>query len=444
MTNLGSACICVALILLKSVSGGNASEEYSGPDIFEEQSGSGEISGTLGVLNFNQNSMEGSIFDTQEEPQVHNSLREDSQSFPKDLTIGDMFTEKKTSLSHPSYGASVPELYETENSFQYEDLRTPGKRRGSQKRFSMEDIFPNYSREQLSLLNEFHLAFSLLVRKGLKKFIFKKYSPSHIRSTFAKKYVERFGGTKSKALVKLREFEKKLGLKHSAAKKLFVAQANLLKSTLNSFEAVIHLSQIWRNQPIYINEPIMVVNKSSFSKLRKICRSKSKKITILFVSASTELVPKKFHKPDLNESVSNLSVLGKTLQSLLDSISLGEMNPSSRLGKTQCRWGSSKKGRSRSLKKRLTCFSSPKQKIFHIHYYDVSNVRIFNRLIQNLHKYKSSPYARSPVQPLIIVPILMGIPQIGRQGLILGLNSIVEVSRNRRSKKSKKSSDKRR
>lgn len=421
MSSMKSLCL---LFLLTSL-GRAAGSGFPGSSAFEISDGSSENSASLGALNLGQGRLlEDTTFDSQSGP-----LLDIFQDASEPSTIGSMISGGEHSESEPYVRVDPSER----RSHLQTKASSPGPA-GSLKRtkrpqdpFSVQKLLSRYSRGEAALLNQYYLSFSLLVRKGIKKYIFRRLSPSRIRSTFAKRYAERFGGSKAKALLRLRDFERRLSLKHSAARKLFATQFQLLGSTLDSAESLIYFSEKWRHQPTYVSEPVLVVNKTSYNKLRSLCRKRARKVSVLLVSASPEFLPKKYRKPDLTESYRNLSSIGKTILSFQESVHSGE---------TRCTWnslGRKKRTRRRSVKSRLTCFFRSKKLSFaHIHYHDVSNVTMFKHLVLSLVRYRPDPHARSPPLPLVIVPVLIGIPQVDEQGSILGLSSIIEISAKRR------------
>lgn len=414
----------LVLIFFKRIAG----DEFLNSPVFEISENSAESSGSLGMLNFGHHQpLEDTTFDTQSQV-----LSEVFQDPSEHSTIGSIISENNSPTGKEKKFESLENKnYEYEQSQPSDASWSSRKGKRSQDLFSLQKILSKYSEDEIVLLNQYFTSFSLLLRKGLRKFIFKKYSPSHIRSSFAKRYVERFGGSKTKALLKLREFEKTLSLKHSAARRLFSSQFQLLTSTLNSAESLINLSEKWRYQPTYVSEPILIVNKASYNKLMSI-RKKSKKVNIVLVSASSELIPKKYKKPDMSESYHELPKLSKTIYSFQESVFYEKADSESSFGKTQCKWNSSGKKRSKSIKNKLLCFfKSKKQSFFHIHYYDISNTAKFKYLMQILVRHKPNHYAQN-AYPLIIIPVLIGIPQIDRHGSILGLNSVTEVTKRKK------------
>ncbi|KAH8584568.1 uncharacterized protein ELE39_000458 [Cryptosporidium sp. chipmunk genotype I] len=417
----------IFLFLMLSLFRRTFGDEFSGYSTFQGTEGSTELSGgSLGMLNFGQDqSLEDTTFDTKS--QVVPDTFQDSLEHS---TIENMIFENNHQ-SGREYNIKFPENKYKESPYSEPSTLSRREKR-SQDLFSIHKILSKYSKEELVLLNEYLISFSMLLKKGFKKFIFKKYSPSHIRSKFAKIYSDKFGGSKSKALLKLREFEKILSLKHSAAKRLFHSQFRLLMSTLNSAEALIHLTEKWRYQPTYVSEPVLVVNKVSYTKLMNLCKKKSRKVNIVVVSASSELIPKKYRKSDLNDSYYELSKLSKTIHSFQESISSGESYSTLGLGTTHCNWNSSRKKKGKSTKSALRCFFKSKNRSFlHIHYYDITNTKKFKYLMQVLLRHKPNPYTQN-AYPLIIIPALIGIPQIDKIGSILGLNSIIEVTKKKR------------
>ncbi|KAK9173362.1 hypothetical protein CmeUKMEL1_12430 [Cryptosporidium meleagridis] len=415
------------LILVLALLRNAAGDELTDYSIFQSPEGSTELSdGGLGMLNFGQKqSLEDTTFDTQSQvlPDYFQDPSESSR-------IANMISENNYPVGPKEIIGSSDHKYK--ESLYSETSMSSRRGKRSQNIFSINKILSKYSKEELALLNEYLISFSMLLKKRLKKFIFKKYSPSRIRSQFAKMYVDKFGGSKSKALLKLREFEKILSLKHSAARILFHSQFNLLVSTLNSAQTLIYLTEKWRYQPTYISEPLLVANKSSYNKLINLCRNKSRKIKILLVSASSELIPKKFRKSDLNDSFQELSKFAKTIHSFQESLSSEGPDSKLALGTTQCNWDSSRKKKAKFTKSRLKCFFKPKKRsFFHIHYYDITNAAKFKYLMQVLLRYKPNPYSQN-AYPLIIIPALIGIPQIDKNGSILGLNSIKEVTKKKR------------
>lgn len=421
MSSLKPFCLFLLLASLGRAGG----SESSSPSMFKGSESSGEFSTSLGVLNLGQSqSLENTTFDTKNSLSLESFQDPSEPSTIGSMLSGDRYAEAGSGVRTAPY---EPRDRVQEESSQPDSSKPSRKTKRSQDPFSVQKLLSKYSLEEVDLLNQYYLSFALLVRKGLKKYIFRRLSPSRIRSTFAKRYSERFGGSKAKALLRLREFEKRLSLKHSAARKLFATQLRLLTSTLGSAESLTHLSERWRHQPTYVSEPVLVVNKSSYHKLRNLCRKNAKKISVLLVSASPESIPKKYRKPDLSESYRNLPSLGKTIQSFQESV---------RSGETRCTWNSLGKGKrtkKKSFKSRLTClFKSKKLSFAHIHYHDVSNVAIFKHLMLSLVRHRPDPHAQSPPLPLIIVPVLMGIPQVDGQGSILGLESIIEVSAKRK------------
>ncbi|KAL5369405.1 putative signal peptide-containing protein [Cryptosporidium parvum] len=413
----------LALALLRNAAG----DEFSDYSIFQSPESSTELSGgSLGMLNFGQKqSLEDTTFDTQSQV-----LLDHFQDPNEPSTIGNMISENNYPVERKEIIGSFDDKYKESPYSETSMSSRRGKR--SQNIFSINKILSKYSKEELALLNEYLISFSMLLKRRFRKFIFKKYSPSRIRSQFAKMYVDKFGGSKSKALLKLREFEKILSLKHSAARRLFHSQFNLLISTLNSAEALIYLTEKWRYQPTYISEPLLVVSKSSYNKLMNLCKKKSRKIKIVLVSASSELIPKKFRKSDLNDSFQELSKFSKTIHSFQESASSGGADSKLSLGTTQCNWDSSRKKKAKFTKSSLKCFFKPKKRsFFHIHYYDITNTAKFKYLMQVLLRYKPNPYSQN-AYPLIIIPVLIGIPQIDKNGSILGLNSITEVTKKKR------------
>ncbi|KAK6590777.1 hypothetical protein RS030_132044 [Cryptosporidium xiaoi] len=322
---------------------------------------------------------------------------------------------------------------------EYSESRTTDKSRKIQKPFSIKKILAEYKKDEIKLINEFHLAFALLIRKGLKKYFFRKYKPSNIRMMFAKKYSQLFGGSTSSALLKLRDFERKLSLKHSAARKLFSSQLKILEFALKSYKANIHLAEKWRNQPTYVNEPILVINKVSYDKIRSLCKKK-KGIDIILITASPENIPKKFGTPDINESYLNIPKLSNLIQSIQNSFNGIDDEITPAFGTTECKWRNSSK--SKSIRSRLLCFHKKKTQFFHMHFYDVKNVTIFSKLIRSTLRHKPN-IETLPTRPLFLIPVLLGIPEINQKGTIIGLNSI-KIRKNSRKNKKRKSKKKRR
>ncbi|KAH8741500.1 hypothetical protein FG386_003142 [Cryptosporidium ryanae] len=303
---------------------------------------------------------------------------------------------------------------------EYSENEITERNKKVQKPFSIKQILSDYNSDETKLINEFYLAFTLLIRRGLKKYFFKKYKPSNIRSMFAKKYAQLFGCSTTSALLKLRDFERKLSLKHSAARKLFLSQFKLLEFTLNSYKANIHLARKWRNQPTYVSEPILVVNKASYNKISSLCKKGN--IDIILITASPENIPKKFGKPDLNESYLGLPKLSNLIQSIQNSLSGNDDEVFPTFGTTECKWRSSKK-KTKTIISKLFCFHRKKKQFVHIHFYDVKNVNIFTKLIKGILKYRPT-IDTLEARPLFLIPALLGIPEINQKGTIIGLNSI--------------------
>ncbi|KAH7649719.1 hypothetical protein FG379_001949 [Cryptosporidium bovis] len=323
---------------------------------------------------------------------------------------------------------------------EYSESRTTEKSRKIQNPFSIKKILAEYKKDEIKLINEFHLAFALLIRKGLKKYFFRKYKPSNIRLMFAKKYSQLFGGSTSSALLKLRDFERKLSLKHSAARKLFSSQLKILEFALKSYKANIHLAEKWRNQPTYVNEPILVINKVSYDKIRSLCKKK-KGIDIILITASPENIPKKFGTPDINESYLNIPKLSNIIQSIQNSFNGIDDEITPTFGTTECKWRHSR-SKSKSIRSRLLCFHKKKSQFFHMHFYDVKNVFIFSKLIKSTLRHKPN-IDTLPTRPLFLIPVLLGIPEINQKGTIIGLNSI-KIRKNSKKNKKRKSKKKRR
>ncbi|KAJ1611918.1 putative signal peptide-containing protein [Cryptosporidium canis] len=411
MLKLTTLCLLLFLTPLSRAVG----HELSASSVFESSDGSVDPSADLDMLDFGPG-----------QPLGDGSLavqgRVSLQDPPESSTVASMIGRE-----------SEYEVREGEESYLGELLGPPRRTRRSQELFSIPKILSKYSREEATVLNQYFLAFTLLTMKGIRRVFSRKFSPSQIRSKFASRFAKKFGGSKSKALLKLRDFERRLSLKYSAARKLFASQFQLLTSTLHSAESLIHLSQKWRYQPTHVSEPVLVVNKASYNKLRSLCRKKSKHVNIVLVSASPELVPRKYRKPDLNESHQNLKNFGEVLRSFQESTDSG---------KTDCKWTPPGKNGKKKRSKLSCFFKSRKQSVLHIHYYDVSNTETFKFLMLSLVRYKPKPRAQS-APPLIIVPVLIGIPQIDRQGSILGLSSITELTTRRRLFKSPSSKKKR-